>query len=131
RGLTFTDALEMQGVKKFFPDGKASAESLIAGNDMLCLPGDIPGSIAEIKKTIKKKRLSWDEIDERVKKVLRAKYEHGLSRWQPVNTHNLVRDLNVNTGDIKREIANNAITALRLQDSILPLLPLRGIQKPV
>jgi beta-glucosidase-like glycosyl hydrolase len=74
KGLTFTDALEMQGVKKFFPDGKASAESLVAGNDMLCLPGDIPGSIEEIKKAIKKKRLSWDQVDERVKKVLRAKY---------------------------------------------------------
>ena len=129
KGLTFTDALEMQGVKKFFPDGKASAESLVAGNDMLCLPGDIPGSIEEIKKAIKKKRLSWDEVDERVKKVLRAKYEHGLSRWQPVNTHNLVRDLNTKTDDIKRKIADNAITALRLQDSILPLLPLRGIKK--
>src|SRR4029077_46797 len=32
QGLTFTDALEMQGVKKFFPDGQASVESLIAGN---------------------------------------------------------------------------------------------------
>ena len=38
QGLTFTDALEMQGVKKYFPDGAASVESLVAGNDMLCLP---------------------------------------------------------------------------------------------
>jgi beta-N-acetylhexosaminidase len=42
QGLTFTDALEMQGVRKFFPDGTASVESIIAGNDMLCLPGDVP-----------------------------------------------------------------------------------------
>jgi hypothetical protein len=31
----------MQGVKKYYPDGEASAQALIAGNDMLCLPGDI------------------------------------------------------------------------------------------
>ena len=44
-GITFTDALEMKGVAKFFPKGEASVQSLIAGNDMLCLPGDIAGSI--------------------------------------------------------------------------------------
>ena len=54
KGLTFTDALEMQGVTKFFPAGDASVESLIAGNDMLCLPGDVPGSIAKIKALSKK-----------------------------------------------------------------------------
>jgi beta-glucosidase-like glycosyl hydrolase len=38
QGLTFTDALEMKGVAKFFPGGTISVEALIAGNDMLCLP---------------------------------------------------------------------------------------------
>ena len=42
QGLTFTDALEMKGVAKNYPDGEAAVESLIAGNDMLCLPGEIP-----------------------------------------------------------------------------------------
>lgn len=129
KGLTFTDALEMQGVKKFFPDGTAAAESLIAGNDMLCLPGDIPAAIEEIKKAIKKKKLSWSQIDESVKKVLHVKYQHGLVRWQPVNTHNLVRDLNAQTPDITKSIAENAITALRLEDNIIPLLPLRDLKK--
>ncbi|HEX5023889.1 MAG TPA: glycoside hydrolase family 3 N-terminal domain-containing protein, partial [Agriterribacter sp.] len=133
-GLTFTDALEMQGVKKFFPDGKASAESLIAGNDMLCLPGDIPASIAEIKKAIRKKKLSWEQINERVKKVLHAKYAYGLSHLQPVNTTHLAHDLNDKTNEVAKSIAENAITTLRLQDSILPLLPshdLKNEDKPV
>src|SRR5215212_4500768 len=37
-GLTFTDALEMKGVSKYFPAGEAAVQALIAGNDMLCLP---------------------------------------------------------------------------------------------
>ncbi len=53
-GLTFTDALEMKGVAKYYPDGESSLEALIAGNDMLCLPGDIPGSIEKILKAIRK-----------------------------------------------------------------------------
>ncbi|MFT3949254.1 MAG: glycoside hydrolase family 3 N-terminal domain-containing protein [Agriterribacter sp.] len=121
-GLTFTDALEMQGVKKFFPDGKASAESLIAGNDMLCLPGDIPASIEEIKKAIRKKELTWAQIDERVKKVLRAKYQYGLSNLQPVNTIKLADDLNAQTLQISKSIAENAITTLKNDDNIIPLV---------
>ncbi|MGN6435398.1 MAG: glycoside hydrolase family 3 N-terminal domain-containing protein [Agriterribacter sp.] len=122
-GLTFTDALEMQGVKKFFPDGKASAESLIAGNDMLCLPGDIPGSIEEIKKAIRKKDLSWEQVNASVKKVLLAKYNYGLSNWQSVNTHNLTENLNARTNEIRKSIAENALTGLRNEDNIIPLLP--------
>src|SRR6185436_2352697 len=70
QGLSFTDALEMKGVAKFFPDGQSSAESLIAGNDMLCLPGDIPAAIDKIKEAIKKKKLKWKDIDRHVRKVL-------------------------------------------------------------
>ncbi|MEY4885379.1 MAG: hypothetical protein RL151_688, partial [Bacteroidota bacterium] len=66
QGLTFTDALEMKGVTKYYPDGQASVEALIAGNDMLCLPGDIPKAVASIRKAIKKRKLSWAAIDEHV-----------------------------------------------------------------
>lgn len=129
KGLTFTDALEMQGVRKFFPGEAAAAESLIAGNDMLCLPGDIPESIAAIKKAIKKKKLSWQQIDEKVKKVLHSKYQYGLSHQVPVNTHHLVRDLNAKSSGIIKTIAENAITALQLEDNIIPLTPLKNLKK--
>lgn len=128
-GLSFTDALEMQGVKKFFPDGKASAESLIAGNDILCLPGDIPGSIEEIKKAIRKKDLTWAQIDERAKKVLRAKYQYGLSNIQPVNITRLADDLNAQTPQISKSIAENAITTLKNDDNIIPLVVPQKIKK--
>ncbi|MFT3702931.1 MAG: glycoside hydrolase family 3 N-terminal domain-containing protein [Agriterribacter sp.] len=123
QGLTFTDALEMQGVKKFFPDGKASAESLIAGNDMLCLPGDIPASITEIKKAIRKNDLSWQQIDERVKRVLQVKYKYGLSHLLPANANRLADDLNAETPAISKSIAENAITTLRNDEHIIPLIP--------
>lgn len=121
KGLTFTDALEMQGVKKFFPDGKASAQSLIAGNDLLCLPADIPAAIQKIKKAIKQKKLSWDEINRRVERVLMAKYLYGLSSWKPIETNNLVNDLNAKTEAMKLLIANKSITLLRNENNLLPL----------
>ena len=121
-GLTFTDALEMKGVAKYFPDGEASREALIAGNDMLCLPGDIPGSIKKIRKAIRKRKLSWNDINEHVRKVLYAKYQYGLANWQPVDTANLLADLNNKVASTRRAIAKNALTLLRNDEpAIFPL----------
>ncbi|HEX6431637.1 MAG TPA: serine hydrolase, partial [Niastella sp.] len=121
-GLTFTDALEMKGVTKYFPDGEASREALIAGNDMLCLPGDIPGSIKKIRKAIRKRKLSWSDINEHVRKVLYAKYQYGLANWQPVDTANLLTDLNNKVASTRRAIAKDALTLLRNDDpAIFPL----------
>jgi beta-N-acetylhexosaminidase len=122
-GLSFTDALEMQGVAKYYPDGEGSVQSLIAGNDMLCLPGDIPGSILRIKKAIKKKKLSWPDIDARVKKVLLAKYQYGLANWSPVNLQHLAEDLNKDIPAFRQRAAEQGITMLRNSNSTLPLAP--------
>lgn len=52
QGLTFTDALEMKGVAKYFPGGTIAVEALIAGNDMLCLPASVPETIEAVKKRL-------------------------------------------------------------------------------
>ncbi|MEJ7737785.1 MAG: glycoside hydrolase family 3 N-terminal domain-containing protein [Chitinophagaceae bacterium] len=122
QGLIFTDALEMQGVRKFFPDGAASVESIIAGNDMLCLPGNIPGSIAKIREAIKNKRLSWADINTKVKRVLNAKYTYVLPNIKPINTAYLTRDINNKIPDLRRLVADNAITLVRNGDpAVFPL----------
>ena len=121
-GLIITDALDMQGVAKYFPAGEISVKALEAGNDMLCLPGDIPGSIKKIKESIKKKKLTWEQINARVKKVLTAKYQYGLSAFEPVDLNNLTADLNAKTVEMHRQIAQRSITLLRNEDqAIFPL----------
>lgn len=122
QGLSFTDALEMQGVKKYFPDGDASVESIIAGNDMLCLPADIPAGIQKIKQAVKDKRLTWDDINTRVKRVLMAKYQYVLPNVQPINTTDITRELNNKVPALRRLVADNAITLVRNDDpAIFPL----------
>ncbi len=122
QGLTFTDALEMQGVKKFFPDGEASVLSLIAGNDMLCLPGDVPLAITKIKEAIANNKLSWADIELHCKKVLQSKYEYGLNNYTPIQTANLTADLNAGIPAMRKLVAENAITlAIKKDDSFFPL----------
>jgi len=122
KGLTFTDALEMKGVSKFYPAGEVSAQSLIAGNDMLCLPGDVTGSIEKVKAAINDGRLSWTDIDNKVKKVLLSKYHLGLSHPQMIDTTNIAADLNAATNNIRHLVSTQSLTLLRLQNkALLPL----------
>lgn len=123
QGLTFTDALGMQGVKKFFPDGAASVESLIAGNDMLCLPDDIPLAIAKIKAAITTGKLSWADIEFHCRKVLKAKFDYGLATLKPINTTDLTRDLNLDVNSMRKLIAENALTVLKKTDAAFFPLP--------
>jgi beta-N-acetylhexosaminidase len=122
-GLTFTDALEMKGVAKYFPGGVISVEALIAGNDMLCLPEDVAKAIDAIKTAIDEKRLSWDDVDAKVKKVLKAKFQLGLNQLKPIETTNLLRDLNAKTDAIRMKVAKETITVLKqgTGNSALPL----------
>ncbi len=130
QGLTFTDALEMQGVKKFFPDGEASVQSLIAGNDMLCLPGDVPLAIAKINEAIAANRLSWAEIEKHCKKVLVAKFEYGLNNYTPINTINLTADLNAGIPAMRKLVAENAITLVsKTGESFFPLATWKNNKK--
>lgn len=119
-GLTFTDALEMKGVTKYFGGGEAAVEALIAGNDMLCLPESVPDAIEAVKKAIKKKRLKWDDINKKVKRVLYAKYSLGLNQPQVVDTINLLDDLNVRTISFRQRVAANVITVMKNDAGLLP-----------
>ncbi|HLO38578.1 MAG TPA: glycoside hydrolase family 3 N-terminal domain-containing protein, partial [Lacibacter sp.] len=121
-GLTFTDALEMKGVSKYFPAGEAAVQAVIAGNDMLCLPENVPDAITAIEDAIKKKRLKWKDIDEKVKRVLHAKYELGLNHAQVVDTTNLLADLNEKTDLIKSQVARNIITVVNNDTRLLPIM---------
>jgi beta-glucosidase-like glycosyl hydrolase/CubicO group peptidase (beta-lactamase class C family) len=127
-GLTFTDALEMKGVAKYFPGGVISVEALIAGNDMLCLPEDVGKAIDAIKKAIEENRLSWNAIDEKVRKVLKAKYQLGLNQLKAIETTNLLRDLNAKTDAIGLKVAKETITVLK-QASGNVLVPLKKNNK--
>jgi beta-N-acetylhexosaminidase len=127
-GLSFTDALEMQGVKKYYPGGAAAVQSLVAGNDMLCLPEDIPIAIEKIKEAIKDSILTWDEIEMHCKKVLMVKYQYGLTKLKPINTKNLTADLNSKVNDMTQLVATNAITLVKKTgDDFFPLqIPARN-----
>jgi beta-glucosidase-like glycosyl hydrolase len=78
-GLAVTDAMDMKGVKKFFPNGEADIKAIEAGNDLLEISENSARAISLVEQSINNGRLKQQDIDRRVKKVLAAKYWLGLN----------------------------------------------------
>jgi len=113
KGITVTDALDMQAISNYFPQGEANVQALLAGNDMLCLPGDIGASIEKIKLAIKEKRITKKDIYQRVKKILAAKYKYGLHNFQPIDTTNIIADLNKSVAVLKSQMAAQSLSFVK------------------
>jgi hypothetical protein len=120
-GLIFTDGLEMKGVTKYYPGSEVSVQSLIAGNDMLCLPESVPGSIEAIKTAIQEGRLTWMQVNNKCMRVLMAKYNYVFGKTGQVDTANLINDLNKDILPLRKQVAQQALTVLSLQPGLVPL----------
>lgn len=114
RGLTVTDAMDMSGVKKFFPNGEADVMAIEAGHDLLEVSENSGRAIDLVEKAIRSGRLSQADIDARVKKVLAAKLWLGLNQVKPVNTNRLYEDLNTPAAQsLVQRISDAAVTLLK------------------
>ena len=113
KGISVTDAMDMKAIANYFPQGEANVQAILAGNDMLCLPGDLGQSIKKIRAAIKERRIKRSEINARVKKILAAKYKHGLDAPQQIDTTNIIADLNQSVGTINAAMAQQSLTFLR------------------
>ncbi len=122
KGLIFTDAMDMQGAVKYFPEGTANVKALLAGNDVLETFFDVPAAFSAIKKALENGEISQTEIDGRVKNILRAKAWAGLDQYRPIELKNLLADLNpAVSATLNQMLADKTITVLRNQKNVLPL----------
>ncbi len=121
-GLIFTDALNMEGVAKYYGPGEVEVKALQAGNDVLLFPRDVRAAVKAITNAINNGTLSVSRIEESVRRILKAKYKVGLNRYQPVNTQNIINDLNQVAYDLlNRQINENAQTLVENQHNLVPL----------
>lgn len=77
-GLVVTDALDMHGVTDICEPGLIELNALLAGADLLLVPLDVPKAVATIKKALAEGKLSLEELDLHVLKIIKAKaaYAH-------------------------------------------------------
>lgn len=122
KGLTFTDAMEMKGITKFYPNGEAQVRALIAGNDLLETFTDVPGTFNAIKYAINEGRITIDELNTKVRRILMGKAWAGLDKYQPIQIKNLVPELNPAKGDLlSRQLFEKSLTVLKNDDNVMPI----------
>ena len=129
-GLIFTDGLNMKGAANYSNSAEINLAAIQAGNDVLLIPQDIPESVSLIKKSIETGVLSVDRIEESVRKILLAKYKVGLHLYKPIDTLNLINDLNRLEDDVlHRELVKNSMTIIKNDKNILPVRNLKKYEK--
>ena len=127
KGLIFTDAMEMQGVVKYFPNGEAAVRALQAGADLLETFTDVPGTFNAIKYALAEGRLTQADINEKVRRILTAKAWTGLDQYRPAKIEGLLTDLNPGGADLlARDLTEDALTLLQNKDNRLPVRELSG-----
>ena len=122
QGLIFTDALNMKGVSSFHKPGEVDLKALMAGNDVLLYAEDVPTAIDKILKAIRKNDLTEDEVNDHVRKILKAKFWLGLNENKPVEIVNLYEDLNSSKGKaVQMEVYAKSLTLVSNKNNYLPI----------
>ncbi len=121
KGLIFTDGLGMKGVTKHHTPGELEVKALKAGNDVLLLPQNTPAAYKKIKEGMKDGSLDSLMVFEKVKKILAAKYDLGLTSFTPIQKLGVRADV---TGPrsqmMKRKLIKNALTLVRNKEETIP-----------
>ena len=121
-GLIFTDALNMKGASNFKSPGDIDLVAFWAGNDVLLISENVPIAIAKIQEAYYSRYITEERLAHSVKKILAAKYKVGLQHYRPVETFNLVNDLNRLQDDLLyEELMENAITFAKNKNETLPI----------
>ena len=120
-GLIITDGLNMKGASDYATSAEIDLAAIMAGNDMLLIPQDVPASVRLIKQALTLKTLSLDRLDFSVRKILKAKYWMGLHNYKPVELQNLNEDLNTVADDLlHRKLVKNSITLVKDKNQNIP-----------
>lgn len=120
-GLVFTDALNMKGVTQKYGPSQVPLQALKAGNDVLLYPEAVPKAIQQIKQAIEKNELSLKKVEKKVKAILQTKYWAGLSKWKPLKSENLKKDLHKPKAvDVKDQLIEEAMTLVTNKKDLVP-----------
>ena len=126
KGLIITDGLNMKGAANYSSPAEIDVAAILAGNDMLLIPQDVPASVKLIKEALLDGRLTEDRLNHSVKKILKAKYLVGLYKYTSIDLEHLSKDLNSPYDEVlHRKLIKKSITVVKNTDAILPIKNLK------
>ncbi|MFK5857112.1 MAG: glycoside hydrolase family 3 N-terminal domain-containing protein, partial [Bacteroidota bacterium] len=121
-GLIITDGLDMKGVTKYYKVGMVALKALQAGNDILLIPDNVQVSINNIKNAVADGLISDGHLERSCKKVLKYKYSSGAWKNNPIDTTNLISDLNQPQYlETANRLFSESVTIVKNDENILPI----------
>lgn len=124
QGLVITDAMDMKGITNHYPAGEADCMAILAGNDIITNSESVPRGIEQLERALQDGRLSMEQLDHKVRRILAMKQWAGLEQYAPIQLEGLLEDLHdADSLALNQELARAIVTEARAQG---PALPLRG-----
>ena len=109
KGLIFTDALNMKSISQNMAPGEIEVRAIEAGNDVLLFVSDPKSAIAAIVNAVKSGRLSREEIEDHVMRILESKSKYSISDHDKINNEDLSR-IKAERKKLSNEIYSSANT---------------------
>ncbi|MGB4847707.1 MAG: glycoside hydrolase family 3 N-terminal domain-containing protein [Saprospiraceae bacterium] len=126
KGLVFTDGLEMKGVTKNYDAGEVATMAFNAGNDILLLSDNIDLAFTTLKNGFKSRKLDINLLNEKVRKILAAKYNLGLdSLVLPSAERATAMAFDPYAVGIKDLLIEEAITVVQNKRALIPMVNLQ------
>ncbi|MDT0552458.1 glycoside hydrolase family 3 N-terminal domain-containing protein [Urechidicola vernalis] len=127
KGLIITDALNMKGSANFASSADVNLGAILAGNDLLDVPLDVPGTFKRFHKALESGELTLERLEHSVRKILKTKYWAGLHKYEPIKIEGLLKDLNTSENEVLfRDLVESSMTLLKNDDEIFPI---RSLEK--
>jgi beta-N-acetylhexosaminidase len=128
-GLIFTDGLNMKGISNYRAidsikpkPGEIDLLAFLAGNDILLCSEDTQMAIEKILAAYQTNSITEERLAHSVKKILHYKFKAGLNKFKPIETANLVQDINPTSNEaLQYQLFEKAVTVLQNKENILPI----------
>ena len=114
-GLVISDALGMKAVSDRYGKTEVVVKAFEAGCDILLFPKSIVDAIGAIEKKVRNGQISEEEINQRCKRVLYAKYKSGVAAKTYKTYTSSEQQL------ARKQLFEKAITVIKNENDILPV----------
>lgn len=123
-GLVITDGLGMKAITDHNRTGEAELKAVLAGNDIILCPVNVPEAVILIEQALATKQLSYEELDAHVLKILQAKQQQALQDNRFIEKETALQNLTTAYSyALKKKLYRAALTLVHNKNNILPLTP--------
>ena len=121
-GIITTDSLGMGAITKNYSPTESSVLAIKAGADIALLPPNPKTAIDAVEKAVLSGEIPVKQIDDSVRRILKAKYRVGLANAKSVDLANVNRVVEKQANvKFANDLAERSMTLFRNENNILPL----------